>query len=98
MERIYTKSDLVDMWKRPLDVQYQVALSKILEAITTTNGDIKISFSGGKDSCLILDMYCQIVSELLPKYKDKPIEVLFANTTNETRNMLDFIKWRGRIW
>ena len=93
MERIYTKSDLVEMWKRPLDVQYQVAISKMLEAITNTSGDIKISFSGGKDSCLILDMYCQVVTELLPKYKDKPIEALFANTTNETRNMLEFIKW-----
>ena len=26
MERIYTKSDLVEMWKRPLAVQYQVAI------------------------------------------------------------------------
>ena len=39
-----------------------------------SKADIKISFSGGKDSCLILDIYCQIVTELLPKYKDKPIE------------------------
>ena len=50
MERIYTKQDLVEMWKRPLDTQYAVATAKILEAIRNTNGNIKISFSGGKDS------------------------------------------------
>ena len=93
MERLYTKAELASMWKRPLETQYQIAIAKMLEAITNTNGDIKISFSGGKDSCLILDIYCQVVTELLPLYKDKPIEVLFANTTNETRKMLDFIKW-----
>ena len=48
MERIYSKSELVEMWNRPLDTQYQVAISKMLEAITNTNGDIKLSFSGGK--------------------------------------------------
>ena len=46
----FTKAQLIEMWKRPVERQYNVAISKILEAITATNGDITISFSGGKDS------------------------------------------------
>ena len=37
MERIYSKSELVEMWRRPLDIQYQVAISKMLEAIEYMN-------------------------------------------------------------
>lgn len=86
----FTKAQLIEMWKRPVERQYNVAISKILEAITATNGDITISFSGGKDSSLLLDMYCEIVSST--QYADKPIKVIFADTTNETSAMKKFIK------
>ena len=29
----YTKQQLVEMWKRPVEKQYNIAISKILEAI-----------------------------------------------------------------
>jgi 3'-phosphoadenosine 5'-phosphosulfate sulfotransferase (PAPS reductase)/FAD synthetase len=83
------------MWKRPLDVQYNTAFAKILQAINDTEGDISICFSGGKDSSLLLDMYAEAIT--MTKWADKPIQVLFANTTNETDAMLhhvrSFIPW-----
>lgn len=89
-DNVFTKKELLEMWKRPVERQYTVAISKIFEAITATNGDITISFSGGKDSTLLLDMYCEIVSST--QYADKPIKVMFADTTNETSAMKKFIK------
>lgn len=86
----FTKAQLIEMWKRPVERQYNVAISKILEAIVATKGDITISFSGGKDSTLLLDMYCEIVSQTA--YSDKPVKVVFADTTNETSAMKKFIK------
>lgn len=86
----FTKAELVKMWKRPVERQYNIAVSKMLEAIRDTEGDITICFSGGKDSSLLLDMYCSLIKST--PWADKPIKVAFADTTNETTAMLKFIK------
>lgn len=85
----YTKSDLLKMWERPPERQYNIAISKILEAINSTGGGITICFSGGKDSSLLLDMYCEVLTNT--KYRDEPIKVAFADTTNETAEMYRFV-------
>ena len=87
----FTKAELVEMWKRPVDRQYNIAISKMLEAIRDTEGDITICFSGGKDSALLLDMYCDILSG--SQWAGKPVKVVFADTTNETTAILKFVKW-----
>lgn len=86
----YTKKQLIEMWKRPVEKQYNIAISKILEAILATAGDITICFSGGKDSTLLLDMYCDVLKRT--PFADKPVKVAFADTTNETAAMRKFIK------
>lgn len=88
-ENAFTKRQLVEMWKRPVERQYNVAISKMLEAIRDTKGDITICFSGGKDSALLLDMYCEIIGST--PFAGKPIKVSFADTTNETTAMRKFI-------
>ena len=85
----FTKAELVEMWKRPVERQYNIAISKILEAIHDTKGDIVLGFSGGKDSTLMADMYCEIIS--MTPYKDLPVQIAFANTTNETSANLKHI-------
>lgn len=90
-DNIYDKSDLLRLINEPLPSQYQRIMAKIIEAIKQTDGDIAIAFSGGKDSALLLDMYCDILSSLFPSLKDKPIKVAWANTTNETRAMRDYV-------
>lgn len=44
----FSKLDLVEMWKRPVERQYNIAISKMVEAIRDTDGDITICFSGGE--------------------------------------------------
>ena len=81
------------MINEPVGSQYQRIMAKIMEAIMMTAGDIAIAFSGGKDSALILDMYCDIISSFYPRLKDKPIKVMWANTTNETKSMREYVPW-----
>lgn len=87
----FTKSQLIEMWKRPVERQYNIAISKILEAILATEGDITICFSGGKDSALLLDMYCDVLKRTT--FAEKTINVAFADTTNETAELLKFVKY-----
>lgn len=35
---VFTKAELVEMWKRPVDRQYNVAVAKMMEAISATRG------------------------------------------------------------
>lgn len=90
-QRVYTRAELVEMWKRPVERQYNIATTKILEAIFATKGEMMIAFSGGKDSSLLLDMYCELISST--PWKDKPIQVVFADTTTETSAMMKFIDY-----
>lgn len=89
-DQVFTKAELQEMWKRPVERQYMIAQAKIFQAISETKGDISISFSGGKDSSLLLDMYCEVLQ--MTEYKDKPVQVAFADTTNETLAMYQFVK------
>lgn len=91
-DNIFEKSDLIKFINEPLPRQYQRIMTKIMEAISWTNGDILICFSGGKDSALILEMYCEIISNLFPHLANQPIKVAWANTTNESKNMVNYVK------
>ena len=78
----FEKADLVRMINEPLPKQYNRILTKVMEAINLTVGDIVLCFSGGKDSALLLDMYCEILAML--GMASTPVKVAWANTTNET--------------
>lgn len=87
----YTKAELADMWKRPPERQYMIAQTKITQALIDTDGNMSVAFSGGKDSSLLLDMVAEIWAST--KFRNKPLPVYFADTTNETAEMLRFIKF-----
>lgn len=87
----YEKKDLMAFVNEPLENQYQRILAKVAQAIDYTNGDIVICFSGGKDSALLLDIYCETIQ--LYGMQHKPIQVAFANTTNETKAMREYISY-----
>lgn len=90
-ENVFTKADLIRMTNEPVERQYQRILTKMLEAYSMTQGDIVICFSDGKDSALILDMYCDLLT-IIGK-TDAPVKVAWANTTNETLAMKQYVRW-----
>lgn len=63
-ENVFEKADLIRMTNEDFSSQYQRAVAKIMEAMSISNGGVILCFSGGKDSALMLDMYCDIASKL----------------------------------
>lgn len=94
-EYVYTETQVREMWKRSKEEQVQIAQAKCLEAIVKTEGELSISFSGGKDSAVVLFLMAEMWS--ISKQKEKPLKVFFANTTNEfvcaAKYRRDYIEW-----
>lgn len=89
MNNKYTNAELVEMWKRTPQEQYDVMVAKIIEAINLSNGKIFISWSGGADSTFLLYVFCSVWKDLYP---NRFVKVGFADTTNEHRWTYKFIK------
>ena len=93
-DNVFTKKELHEMWKRPVERQYNIAFSKVIEAILKTDGDIWIGFSGGKDSSLVLDMYCEALVFL--GMQDRPVKVKFADVAGideEKEELLEIVEF-----
>lgn len=87
---IYTESEVRQMWKRSYGEQLGIIQAKCIEAIVRTEGNLVISFSGGKDSAVLLFLMAEMWSIT---YQDKVLEVMFANTTNEFACMPGYVKF-----
>ena len=55
-EAVYTRQDLNIMQAWPLTRKIQVTQAKILEWYHHYGGKVSVSFSGGKDSTVLLDL------------------------------------------
>jgi len=70
-ENKYTEEDLRKMQAFPLDRKVLIAQTRIIEWITKNKGEVFVSFSGGKDSTVLLNMVRQV---------NPDIPAVFANT------------------
>ena len=66
-----------------LKLKIQAAEQRIIEAYEENNGKIFLSFSGGKDSTILR----HIALNLFPD-----IQCVFSNTTNELKEVLQYVK------
>lgn len=80
-EPIYTSQDLAQMQAFPLDRKVQISQTRILEWILKTQHNCAVSFSGGKDSTVLLDLVRRI---------DENIPAIFANTGLEFPEVRQF--------
>lgn len=80
-EYIYSEDDVRKMWQRSYCEQIGVAQAKCIEAIVRTKGQLHVSFSGGKDSAVLLYLMAEMWS--ISACKDEELQVMFANTSNE---------------
>lgn len=94
-EYLYSEEEVRKMWERDPEEQYQIALAKCLEAITRMDGEVAVSFSGGKDSAVLL--YIMAAAWTLSSHKTEPLRVFFADTSNEfiaaKKYREDYIMW-----
>ena len=79
----YTSEDLKEMQTWPVERKIQVTQTRIIEWYQHYDGKVYVSFSGGKDSTVLLDMARRI-------YPD--IEAVFIDTGLEYPEIREFVK------
>ena len=82
-EKKYTPEDLKEMQAWPLERKIQVTQTRLIEWYQHYDGKVYVSFSGGKDSTVLLDMARRI-------YPD--IEAVFIDTGLEYPEIREFVK------
>lgn len=82
-ENKHTKEDLKTMQAWSLERKIQVTQTRIIEWYEHFNGQVYVSFSGGKDSTVLLDLARRI-------YPD--IEAVFCDTRLEYPEIREFVK------
>lgn len=88
MENKYTSEDLKIMQGWSLEKKIQVTQTRIMEWYIRHEGKVYISFSGGKDSTVLLDLARRI-------YPD--IEAVFVDTGLEYPEIRDFVKTKENV-
>lgn len=71
---VYTTEDLKTMQNWSLDKKIQVTQTRIIEWYQYWKGNIYISFSGGKDSTVLLDIARKIYPDILAVFVDTGLE------------------------
>jgi 3'-phosphoadenosine 5'-phosphosulfate sulfotransferase (PAPS reductase)/FAD synthetase len=90
MENKRTKEDLKIMQSWPLERKIRVTQTRIIEWYLRWEGKVYVSFSGGKDSTVLLDLARRI-------YPD--IEAVFIDTGLEYPEIREFVKTKeGVTW
>ena len=82
-ENKYTSEDLKVMQSWSLDRKIQVTQTRIMEWYIKNNGKVYVSFSGGKDSTVLLDLARKIYPN---------IPAVFIDTGLEYPELRDFVK------
>lgn len=83
MNTIYTREDLKTMQAWPLERKVQVTQAKIIEWYIHYGGNCAVSFSGGLDSTVLLDLARRAFPD---------IRAVFVSTGLEYRENMDFVE------
>lgn len=79
----HTKDDLRELQSKPLEEKIQISTARIIEWYETWNGQVYVSFSGGKDSTVLLDLVRRV-------YPD--VSAVFSDTGLEFPEIREFVK------
>lgn len=82
-ETKFTREDLARMQALPLNRKIQITQTRIIEWYQHFNGNVCVSFSGGKDSTVLL----HIARQMYPDMK-----AVFSNTGLEYLSIQQFVK------
>lgn len=82
-EAVYTRQDLLTMQAWPLERKIMVTQAKIIEWYRHYGGKVSISFSGGKDSCVLVDLARRAFPD---------IPAVFVDTGLEYPEIREFVK------
>ena len=83
-----TKEDLKELQSKSLEEKIQISTARIIEWYENWEGQVFVSFSGGKDSTVLLDL----VRKLYPD-----VEGVFFDTGLELPEIREFVKTKDNI-
>lgn len=83
-----TKEDLKELRSKSLEEKIQISTARIIEWYEGWEGQVFVSFSGGKDSTVLLDLVCKL-------YPD--VEGVFFDTGLELPEIREFVKTKDNI-
>lgn len=86
MSNVFTQEDLKRMQEWSLEAKVQNSQSKIDQWFIRNEGNVYVSFSGGQDSTVLLDMTARVCNA--QGYK---LNSVFCNTRNEHNKIYEFI-------
>lgn len=89
-EAKHTKRDLIQMQSLPLDIKIQMSCRRIREWYEYWQGDVYVSFSGGKDSTVLVDL-------VRNKCGLKDVPIVFVDTGLEYPEVKEFAKKRADV-
>jgi 3'-phosphoadenosine 5'-phosphosulfate sulfotransferase (PAPS reductase)/FAD synthetase len=73
--------------KLPLSQKIKMSKERIRDFYEQFEGNVIISFSGGKDSTVLVDLICSMYPE---------VELVFSNTGLEYPEIISFVKWTSK--
>ena len=82
-ENIHTKEKLKELQELPLERKILITQARLIEWYKYYEGNVYLSFSGGKDSTVLLD----ITRKIFPD-----VEAVFVNTGLEFPEIQSFVK------
>lgn len=87
-ENIHTSERLKELQSLPLERKIQITKSRIIEWYKYWNGQVYVSFSGGKDSTVLL----HLVREIFPD-----VEAVYVDTGLEYPEIKQFVKSHNNV-
>jgi 3'-phosphoadenosine 5'-phosphosulfate sulfotransferase (PAPS reductase)/FAD synthetase len=84
----YSIDDLRQMQAWPLERKIQVTQTRIIEFLTRLDGNAYVSFSGGKDSTVLLELARRVKPD---------IDAVFCDTGLEYPEIRDFVKTKENV-
>lgn len=84
----YNIDDLKQMQAWPLERKIQVTQTRIIEFLTKLDGNAYVSFSGGKDSTVLLELARRVKPD---------IDAVFCDTGLEYPEIRDFVKTKENV-
>lgn len=71
---IHTKEDLKELQSKSLEEKIQISTARIIEWYEHWNGKVAVSFSGGKDSTVLLNLVRNVYPNVTAVYSDTGLE------------------------
>nr|DAI00976.1 MAG TPA: phosphoadenosine-phosphosulfate reductase [Caudoviricetes sp.] len=88
----HTKDDLRELQSKSLEEKIQISTARIIEWYESWNGQVCVSFSGGKDSTVLLDLVRRTYPDVLGVFSDTGLEFPKIRAFVKTFSNIEIVK------